>query len=237
MRVAGASALAVIAAMGAASAAMFTVGVTEGNGQNRDFVAGSIDLGDAPGGSGGFDLNTILNGGLDFSSGDVVGIYGRIVSATDRFVFNFTATEGFNVSFDFDGYDVDADQDGTAESAVIAGKSGLINQADLGKSLTEIAAGAGGNKAVTFTLMKSGGGSTVRNFETNITSVTGDSRWIFGGDSGDYTLEIAGTSNVPALYDLEIAAVPLPFAGMLLGGALGGLALYRRTSRARPAAS
>ena len=107
-----------LVSLGAAHAVTFTV--TEGNGHNRPQVLGSVDVGDASSGGAGINLNTLS--GNTFGAADTIGIYGRIVGATDRFTYTFTATQGFNVSFDFDGYDLEGG------GSVVAGRSGLINQ-------------------------------------------------------------------------------------------------------------
>ena len=106
------AALTGVALAGSASAA--TYAFTEGNGQNRALGAGSVDLEDAPAATG-FALGS-------FGSGDVLGIYGRIVGGVDRFSFSFNVAGTFDVRFDLDGYDL------ASGGAVDAGFSGLVNQ-------------------------------------------------------------------------------------------------------------
>ena len=207
-----------LASFGAAHAATFMV--TEGTGQNRPLVAGSIDLGDAPSGGAGFQLGT-------FGSEDTLGIYGRIVSATDRFTYTFNATEGFNVAFDFDGY---ALENG---GSVDAGYSGLINQNVVnGGDLSS------GGKGVTISLLSVALNSIIatRDFVTNVTSLTTASAGIFSGiAAGKYRLIVDGSggpnTGTAALYDILITAVPIPAALPLLASAFG-LARIARLEKA-----
>lgn len=207
----------------AATAHAATVTVTEGNGQNRALVAGSTDLEDAPPGGTGFDLDALLGG--PFGEGDTIGIYGRIVSSVDRFTYSFTAGVNFDVLFDFDGYDLDNGD------TVAAGLSGLIDQSVVTSGGDPV--NDGGGKGVVISLFQ---GLTLIDsnpYTTNVTSATTSDNVIFGDvAAGSYTLVIDGSGGPnkgrPALYDIEISAVPLPLPGLLLVAGLGGLAALRR---------
>ena len=206
-----------LVSLGTAHAVTFTV--TEGNGHNRPQVLGSVDVGDASSGGAGINLNTLS--GNTFGAADTIGIYGRIVGATDRFTYTFTATQGFNVSFDFDGYDL---QGG---GSVAAGRSGLINQ-----NIVNGGDISSGGKGVQISLFSVALGSTIatRDFITNVTSATASSAAIFWGvDPGKYRLIVDGSvgpmSSTPALYDILVTAVPVPAALPLLASAFGVLGL------------
>lgn len=212
---------------GAAAAATFTF--TEGNGQNRALVKDSIDLEDANNSAPGFDLNS-ETGVANFSAGDVLQIHGRIVGATDTFTYAFTSSTAINVGFDFDGYDLDAG------GSVAAGLSGLVNQqAVLGNEDLSV-----GGKGVTISLFDSSTNTqigTTQSFTSNIVSTTDAFGIIFGNVSaGSYHLIVDGSGGpkkgTPALYDLKVAAVPLPAPALLLLAGLGGLAVARRRKKA-----
>lgn len=215
----------------AVAAAPVTLTLTEGTGDNRALVAGSVDLEDAPDGAPGIDLN-FHNGGA-FVDGDVIQLHGRIVGATDTFVFEFSSTTNFDIMFDFDGYDLEGG------GSVAAGYSGLIDQkiVNAGGDGSNVVAPAGG-KGVQFSLLDSGGAVVdTELFTTNVTSFTAASADIFMNiAAGDYSLVIDGSvgplNSTKALYDLKISAIPLPLPGLLLLGGLGGLALARRRKAA-----
>lgn len=210
-----------LAYAGAASAATLTV--TESNGQNRALVAGSEDLEDAADAGGGFDLNA-LNGGGVFGGGDDVQIHGRIVSSMDQFSFEFST--GFNLDFDFDGYALDAG------GTVAAGLSGLVDQDVVVNASDPVTVSSGKEVTISLTdaMMNVVASQT---FNTNVSSLTAADANIFSNiAAGLYTLTIDGTSgsatDVAALYDIKVSAVPLPASVLLLMGGLGGLAAARR---------
>ncbi|MEM9577877.1 MAG: VPLPA-CTERM sorting domain-containing protein [Pseudomonadota bacterium] len=193
----------------AASAATFTW--TEGNGNNRKLVAGSIDLNDANSNTPGFDLGA-------FTAADALQVHGRIVGSQDVFSYSFTMSQAFNVSFDLDGYALAL---GGFES-----NSGLVGQKKRGGDPTpgEIM------KGVKFTLT-GGGSSESRSFATDILS--GADPFILSGDGNTvYTLTIDGSvgpaAGKAALYDLRIAAVSVPAAGLLLISAVAGMGAMAR---------
>ncbi len=206
-----------LAMASAASAATYSF--TEGNGQNRALVAGSTDLDDASGGGTGFILN-------DIGGGESLGIYGRIVGGVDR--FTFTSTSVFDVSFDFDGYDLDGG------GSVGADFSGLVDQNFATSSGQQ---GAAGGKGVTISLLDDLSNVVGSQFFiTNVTTNTLLDPTIFGGiGPGTYTLVVDGTDGPArrraALYDIEVASVPLPAAGFLLLAGLGGLVATRRKAQ------
>ncbi|MEM9972136.1 MAG: VPLPA-CTERM sorting domain-containing protein [Pseudomonadota bacterium] len=212
------TAAAALGLMVAGSAGASTYAFTEGNGQNRALVAGSVDLEDASSGGDGFDLGA-------YGANDVVGIYGRIVGAVDRFTFSVSTM--FDLQFDLDGYALDSG------GSVAGGLSGLVNQ-----TFATSGGSAGGDlsKGVTISLIDALTDGLVGSeaFATNLTSANLLDPVIFGDvGPGTYTLIVDGRNGpnkgAPALYDLEVvAAVPLPAAGWLLICGLGGLALMRR---------
>ena len=209
--------------LGAAFSVFFAVGAsaatvlyTEGNGNNRALVAGSIDLEDASPGGAGFDLGS-------YDAGDTLGIYGRIVGSVDRFTFNVNAA--FDIVFDFDGYDLDGG------GSVVAGLSGLIMQSVAVGGGDPVTEGLG--KGVTISLFQEAIEIASRTYSTNETSLTSGDNTIFGGlAAGTYTLIVDGSDgpkkSKAALYDIEIAAVPLPMGALLLVTGLGAFGLVRR---------
>ncbi|MEM0950258.1 MAG: VPLPA-CTERM sorting domain-containing protein [Pseudomonadota bacterium] len=226
----GIALVALVVAATSSSAATYTW--TEGNGQNRKLVAGSTDLEDANPGSPGFELNALAFGGTQddaaaFGFGDSLQIHGRIVSSQDTFSFKFSFNSAFRVLFDLDGYEL-ADGLSSSIGTELEPLSGLVDQvARRGNPSDEL----GDEKAVRFILSGGAGPDQVRVFETNV--LDGATPFIFGGEAGtEYVLTVDGnvqpTRNIDALYDLRIVAVPLPAAGLLLLGALGGLAAFRR---------
>lgn len=214
-------------ATGAASAATqsFTFGVTEGKGQNRDTVLGTTDL--------NIDSTSSLAlGTLD--PGDVVGVYGRIVNATDTFAFDFSVAGAFDISFDLDGYLACPTTACTAATARDVTRSGLINE----DFLTNDRAANG--KSVTFRLFRNGTliGSELR--RTNLYSATAGSGpsaldpTLFTGlglSTDSFRFEVVGQGRQKALYDVlirETSVVPLPAGAVLLVTGLAGLLMARR---------
>lgn len=216
----------------AVAASPVVVTLTEGTGQNRALVEGSVDLEDAPSGSPGIDLNA-FNGGNAFDDGDMVQLHGRIVGATDVFIFEFSSSVDFDIMFDFDGYDLEGG------GSVAAGFSGLIDQALVsGKDAGDDPVTNGGGKKVKFSLLDSMNNEVDSEmFTTNVVSTTEATGDIFMNiAAGSYSLVVDGSvgtqTNKKALYDIKISAVPLPLPGLLLLGGLGGLALARRRKAA-----
>ncbi|MEQ3711187.1 MAG: VPLPA-CTERM sorting domain-containing protein [Tateyamaria sp.] len=209
----------ITSAIMATGASAATVTYTEGNGQNRKLVADSSDLEDSPI-PGGFALGS-------FESDDVIQLHGRIVSSQDVFSYTFAFSGAFNVEFDLDGYDLAAgltSSDGTSSEDL----SGLVGQVAKGGNPV-----AGTTvKNVSFSL--SSGGSTVsKTFVTDVLASNTTDGFIFSGlGNVEYTLTVDGslrpTSGAVALYDLKISAVPIPAAGFMLLGGLGGMAALRR---------
>ena len=211
--------LAMCACLWATNGHATTLLVTEGHGQNRALVAGSTDLNDS---KSSLDLNALS--GAPFGAGDRVGIHGRIVSSVDSFMFNVVSK--FDLVFDFDGYDL------ANGEYVLAPLSGLIDQSIVEEGANPSAKDAGG-KGVTFLLSRDGEVVGKKSYLTNVTSATSDTPLIFGGlGAGTYTLTIDGTvgphGRRAALYDIELASVPLPGSGLLVLGAFGSLAVIRR---------
>ncbi len=213
----------ITSAIMATGASAATVTYTEGNGQNRKLVADSSDLEDSPI-PGGFALGS-------FESDDVLQLHGRIVSSQDVFSYTFAFSGAFNVEFDLDGYQLAA---GLTSSDLVDPDSGYETLSGLVGQVAK-----GGNpvagttvKNVSFSL--SGGGSTVsKTFVTDVLASNTTDGFIFSGlGNVEYTLTVDGslrpTSGAVALYDLKISAVPIPAAGFMLLGGLGGLAALRR---------
>lgn len=213
----------------------FTVGlgVTEGNKQNRRTVVGTDDQDK--------DAGTIKLGAL--GSGDMIGIYGRIVSAVDVFEFEFIATSAFRILFDTNGYDVyhRGKNDDHGINSVLASQSGFINQSDVDGETKGNGGIADGAKEVKFSLREKVGGTWEHVFRT--TNIVGDDTDPFadvaggllfkGAASGIYQLRIDGQGNgIAALYDINIQAVPLPAGVLLMLTGVAGLGLTRRRKRA-----
>ncbi|QIE57611.1 VPLPA-CTERM sorting domain-containing protein [Pikeienuella piscinae] len=200
----------VLAISSAASAATtgFTVGVTEGGG-NRDLVDGTTLIADAASPNGSKDLGTI-------GAGDVFGLYGRIVSAIDRYKFGFTATSGFEVNFDFDGYYTDGGN-------TFVANSGLVKES------------GSAQKGVIFSLQDANG-DELFSTGTLLTNITSGNAFLFGAGAGDYFLVVDGSQgpnrNGAALYDLNISAVPVPAALPLLLTGIAGLGFMSRRRKA-----
>ncbi|MEO9575075.1 MAG: VPLPA-CTERM sorting domain-containing protein [Tateyamaria sp.] len=211
-----ASVLAVMAT--GASAATYTF--TEGNGQNRKLVAGSTDLNDSPV-PDGIPLGS-------FANDDVIQLHGRIVSSQDVFTYTFAFASAFKVEFDLDGYELATDlisSDGVSTFETI---SGLVGQVEKGGNPET----GSTKKAVAFTLARTGS-SVTKSFTTDVWHDNPSDGFIFSGLGGfEYTLTVDGslqpTQSAVALYDLKISAVPIPAAGFMLLGGLGGLAALRR---------
>lgn len=215
------------------SAMTFTI--TEGNNQNRRTVVGSTDI-DVDSNGNGINLDALSPSA--FGRGDVIGIYGRIVSAVDKFTYTFSSDVGFNVGFDFDGYEVfSSGKDGPTEF-VDEGLSGLVDQSVV-LSGDPDNANDSSDKKVIISLENTGTDEIIsKTFYTNVTSVTAVTASIFADlVGGSYKLTIDGrqggdAKNVAALYDLRISAVPLPAGVILLLSGLGvlGVARLRRKS-------
>ncbi|WP_108835507.1 VPLPA-CTERM sorting domain-containing protein [Tateyamaria sp. Alg231-49] len=135
------------------------------------------------------------------------------------------------MEFDLDGYQLAA---GLTSSDLVDPDSGYETLSGLVGQVAK-----GGNpvagttvKNVSFSL--SGGGSTVsKTFVTDVLASNTTDGFIFSGlGNVEYTLTVDGslrpTSGAVALYDLKISAVPIPAAGFMLLGGLGGLAALRR---------
>jgi len=197
---------------GAAQAATFTW--TEGDGSNRQLVAGSIDLGDAPDSGTPIDLRD-ANGGSAFGLGDILQLHGRIVSAADMFSFSFTVP--FTVAFDIDGYALDA---GGTEML-----SGFVGQNTIGGDPV-----LGNDKTATFSLDD---GSTTQSatLSTDIYSSAGVPGLFTGQANVDYTFMVDGAGNGAGLYDIVVAPVPVPAAGLFLLTALAGTGFMARRRR------
>ena len=171
-----------------------TIGVTEGN---RAQVAGTDKIGDVfiPGALDGYDF-----GNLDSNA---IELYGRVTRAADAYLFQFTTSSAFSISFLFGGYDL--------ENGGSVSESGWT--------------GVDGKKAI-FSLTD-GVGSILESKEYTA-DYTGGVAEIFSGGPGTYGLLIDGSGRTESLYDLRIEAVPLPATGLLLIGGIAGLGAIRR---------
>ncbi|WP_340108883.1 VPLPA-CTERM sorting domain-containing protein [Pikeienuella sp. HZG-20] len=202
LAIAAAGALSIASSVAAATTG-FTVGVTEGS---RAIVDGTTKIGDAPQGNGSYDLGAI-------GAGDTLGLYGRIVSKVDQYKFQFSAASGFEVNFDFDGYEV---------GGVHVAESGLVNESGSKK------------KGVAFSL-EDANGVQVASTGLLLTNITTGNPLLFGASAGSYFLVVDGSQGPfkgnAALYDLTISAVPLPAALPLLLAGLAGLAFISRRRR------
>lgn len=209
----------------------FTRGITEGHNQNRATVVGTVDVNvDSRRARDAFDFGLLR-------LGEVVGIYGRVVSASDFFAFRIARGTRFEISLDLDGYH--------AYRATVPGSStlrpeadfdfvttaGLINQSLLGPDPK-----LGRPKPVVFRLTAEGGKTETVPMTTNTYGVGAESRLFSGALPTRYVLEVDGKNNTPALYDIAISVVQVPTHGSLLF-ALSGLALFataqRKQSRSR----
>jgi len=220
---------AVTTAMMSTCATAATYTFTEGNGNNRKLVAGAnqIDLEDANNSTPGFDIDGLAGQTTGFGANDVVQLHGRIVSSQDVFSYTFAFAQGFKVEFDLDGYTLatdtnSSDGDDTESLSGLVGQDGRFGNPKAGISA----------KGVAFTLTNTADNSFItRPFTTDI--LDGEDPFIFAGLGGvEYTLTVDGSvgpqKGADALYDLKISAVPIPAAGFMLLGGIGGLAALRR---------
>ncbi|MEM1350781.1 MAG: hypothetical protein AAGF27_00475 [Pseudomonadota bacterium] len=199
-----------------------TAGITEGNPRHRPTVVGTTHTGgDSRRAEGVFDIGLLR-------PGDVFGLYGRIVGASDYFAFSLVVGSYFEVALDLDGYDVY----GNAESVNHVPISGLVSQTRL-----HDAQQAERPKTVTFRLKETGGPSQVIELSTDIYGPDAASVLFKGSISQPttYIFEIDGQNRTAALYDVRISVsqVPLPAGLVLFVSALTTMAAVARKPRAR----
>lgn len=193
-------------------ASALEIGLTEGT---RDLVFGTIQLAPEDTSSNpanAFNLDTL--GSLDDT---VFSIYGRIVDAVDNFAFGFTATKGVDISFIFDGYNLD----NSGSMGAFVAESGFVSE------------NGPVEKTATFKLLDAGNSFSVIEMLTLTTDITSGVPLLFSAGPGSYVLQIDGSgANAPGqgvgLYDIRVAAVPLPAALPLFLAALLGLRLVGR---------
>ncbi len=198
-----AAALSLIASTSSAA----TVTISEGI---RAPILGSLDLGDVKGSpSKAYDAG-------DYGSGDTLNIHGRMVSKIDTFAFSMA--NAFSVSFIFGGFET---ENGLSRSSGFTAEKRTDNTS-------------------VFRLLDANDPTRViteRTFTTGITSEddNGGNALIFAADAGDYLFQIDGSvfnnRRTPALYDVQISAVPVPASAWLLLAGLGALGVAGRRTR------
>lgn len=164
----------------------------------RDQVQGTISLG---GDEPGVPLGFDLDGGsqLGTGPGDVNQIDLHGRILTRSDTYNFTADSAFTVSLNFDGY--------TTDNGFVA-DSGFVSDSNFLGNVTVFQLSGEGAQQV-------------------VTDVTSGDPLLFSAGPGEYQFSVIGFGT-PALYDIQIAAVPVPLAGLMLLSALGGLGMVSR---------
>lgn len=210
---------------GESSAATLTAGLTEGRNQSRDTVVGTTDVNvDSRRAEGVFDVGPLI-------PGDIFGIYGRIVGASDYFAFVIPHGARFEIALDLDGYDTFIRHD--LQGAELhddsnirhVATSGLLNQ-----SLLRPNARTEDPKQVVFRLNGVSGNVTETERWTNTVGAEADGLLFSGNAPGRYLLEITGMSRTPALYDLNVSVsqIPAPPGILLVSTALASFLVARR---------
>ncbi|MEM8796830.1 MAG: VPLPA-CTERM sorting domain-containing protein [Pseudomonadota bacterium] len=205
-----------VVSFSAQAATMSFTNITEGV---RDLVFGTeaLDGVDATPTPFGFDLT---DGGA-LTASESIELYGRIVGSQD--VYQFTTDSAFEISFIFDGYFLDADGvEGGAAGAFVS-ESGFVTE---GSSIN----------TSTFSLVEIGGDGTTFTDLIFTSTVSSGPSLLFSGGPGTYSFAIDGSTGPddgPALYDIEIAAVPLPATLPLAIAGFAGLAYVARRRRNR----
>ena len=221
-------AIAALLSVAATSGFAATVTFTEGT---RDLVASAIKLGDTDSDPGAaFDTVGGSGGAISgvFGSGDQVDVHGRIVDAVDNFAF--MADTAFNIEFNFGGYFLSDGDDSDLSDNAFVSASGFVSEgfADKSSTFSLLRVTEAGHELVDSFTYGTDLLSGLDNLKNPGTSL------IFAAGPGSYVLQIDGSGENAdgsgvGLYDLSvISVIPLPAAGFLLLGGLGGLALLRR---------